>query len=476
MRILHVVTLVDDQGSYGGAITIAVNQCIELRRRGHDARIAGGWRGEGRPPEHLEGVPAHLFRVRTLAPGMGFSGLFAPALPRWTRDHVGSFDIAHLHLARDLVPLSVAAVLRRAEVPFVVQTHGALQPSRGIRTRLLDRGLTRDTLLAARHIFALTPDERDAVARVSGTAHGISLLRNGVVLPERVPATDDDGPVDVLFLSRLHPNRRVLAFAAAAERLVADGVDATFSIVGPDGGDLRALRRFIAERPALHERLRYEGALPHDRAVERLRRADLYVLPSIEDQAYPMGLLEAMAAGVPSICTTECGLAGTLAREQAAIVANPTDDAVYGAMRRLLVDRAARARLSARAAATAASVFSMTAVAEILEEEYALGRRMPPGGVSAGILDARRACGVDGSGSWDLPPDQPDAISPAQARRAGGGVQRGRHARGDRRRDRHDHGGQAVDLDLRSPHRIALPPDPDGDVWSGPVAGSWPRG
>ena len=161
-----------------------------------------------------------------------------------------------------------------------------------------------------------------------------------------------------------------MAFAAAAERLVTDGLDATFSVVGPDGGDLRTLRRFIAERPALAGRLRYEGALPHDRAVDRLRRADLYVLPSVEDQAAPMSLLEAMAAGVASICTTECGLAGTLAREGAALVANPTDDAIYGAMRRLLVDRAARARISAAAAVTVASRFSMAPVAEALEEEY----------------------------------------------------------------------------------------------------------
>lgn len=370
MRILHVVTLVDDQASYGGAVTVAVNQCVELRRRGHDARIVGGWRGGGRPPTRLEGVPAHLFRARPVVPAMGFSALFSPALLRWVRDHAGSFDVAHLHLARDLVPLSVAAVLRRAEVPYVVQAHGALQPARGVRARIFDRRLTQLTLLSARHIFAVTPEERDAVARIAGAAEGISLLRNGIVLPERVPATSEGGPADVLFLGRLQPNRRVMAFAAAAERLVADGIDATFSVVGPDGGDLRALRRFIADRPGLAGRLRYEGALPHDRAVDRLRRADLYVLPSVEDQAYPMSLLEAMAAGVPSICTTDCGLAGILAREQAAIVANPTDDALYGAMRRLLVDRPARALLSARAAATAASVFSMTPVVEVLEQEY----------------------------------------------------------------------------------------------------------
>lgn len=390
MRILHVVPLVDDQGSYGGAVTVAVNQCIELRRRGHDARIAASWLGEGRPPAELEGVPAHLFRVRPLAPGTGLSALFTPGLLRWVHDHARSFDVAHLHFAPHLVPLAVAAVLRRADVPYVVQAHGALRPAQGVRGRLVDHRLTRDALLSAHHVFTLTPEERDDVAHLSGMATGISLLRHGVVLPERVPAGAGDGPVDVLFMDRLQPNRRVLAFAAAAERLVSDGVDATFTVIGPDGGDLRALRRFIADRPALAGRLRYDGALPHDHAVGRLRRADLYVSASVEDQASPMGLLEAMAGGIPSICTTGCGLAGTLAREQAAIVANPTDDALYGAMRRLLVDRAGRARLSARAAATAAKVFSMAAVAEVLEEEYAGALpAVPPGAARRAVTGHR---------------------------------------------------------------------------------------
>jgi glycosyltransferase involved in cell wall biosynthesis len=382
MRILHVVTLVDDEGSYGGALTVAVHQCIELRRRGHDARITGGWRGRGPAPAEVEGVPVHLFRVRPIAPGLGFSGLFSPALLQWVRRHGASFDIAHLHLTRDLVPLSIAGQLQRLGLPYVVQTHGALRPGTRPLARLLDRRMTRRALLSARHVFAGTIEERDAITRISGTADGISLLPGGVVLPDRVPVRTGDGPADVLFLGRLQPNRRVMAFAAAADRLVADGLGATFSVVGPDGGDLRQLRRFIAARPRLAGRLNYEGTLPHDHAVCRLRRADLYVLPSVDGQAYPISLLEAMAAGVPSIVTTECSLAGTLAREHAALVANPTDDALYGAMRRMLTDRAARAQVAVRAAATAASVFSMTPVAEVLEDEYgatASANGLPPG-------------------------------------------------------------------------------------------------
>jgi glycosyltransferase involved in cell wall biosynthesis len=450
MRILHVVTLVDDRASYGGAVTVAVNQCLELRARGHDARLAGGWQGAGRPPGLVEGVPADVFRVHPLVPATGFSTLFSPALLRWVRDNASSFDAVHLHLDRELIPLSVGAVLARTSTPYVVQTHGSLAPSRGLRARLLDPRLTKDALLAARRIFVTTPDEGDDVARLSGSAERISLLRSGVVLPERVPAIRHAGPADVLFLGRLRPGRKVMAFARAAERLLADGVDAAFTVVGPDGGDLRRLRRFIAERPALEGRLRYDGALPHALAVERLRRADLYVLPSVEGQSCPMSLLEAIAAGVPSICTTDCGLAGTLAREHAALVTNPTDDAIFGAMRRLLVDRTARARLSAQAAATAASVFSMAAVAEVLEKEYSLRVRV-----------AARA-GEDIAGARRLRPPRGVRVPRGAGLDRGEHIERGagRHRRG--RRDRKADGGQGgrgtlVDLDLLPPRQITLP-------------------
>ena len=380
MRILHVVPVVDDAASYGGALSVAVNQCIELRRRGHDARIAGGWRGRGTVPGELEGVPVHLFRAYAPMPGLGPTGLYSPALARWLRRRATSFDVAHVHLSRDVLPLAVVRRLQRLGVPYVVQPHGALAPRTGPVARVLDSWMTRRAVIGARHVFATGLDERDAIARVAGTAGTVSLLQGGVVLPDRVPVSRGGGPVDVLFVGRLQPNRRVMAFAAAADRLVRDGVDAVFTVVGPDGGDLRRLRRFLADRPQLQDRLRYEGPLPHTRALERLRRADVYVHPSVDGEAFPMSLLEAMAAGVPSICTTDCSLAGVLAREHAAIVANPTDDALYGAMRRLLTDRGAQLRLSSRAAATAASEFSMTAIAEVLEHEYATGPDVTPAG------------------------------------------------------------------------------------------------
>lgn len=367
MRVLHVVTLVDDESSYGGPLTVAVNQCTELRRRGHDARILAGWSGMGRPPQNLEGVPAHLFPVRNVMPGMRFSGLFSVGMAGWLRRHAASFDVAHLHLARDLVPLVTALTLRRSGVPYVTQTHGMITPDPRPQARVLDRLLTLRTLRGARARFVLTGRERTALAQLLGLEHGTELLPNGVAIAQ--PRSAERVPLDVLFLARVHPRKRVLDFAGAAAALIEEGHEATFSVVGPDDGEVPALLRFIADRPHLDGRLRYEGALAHDHALERLSEAGIYVLPSI-DEPFPMTLLEALALGKPSICTSSCGIAADLRADSAVVVAEPGAPALITQLRTLITDSRLRSELGERAAKVAQARFSMETVGDRIMNRY----------------------------------------------------------------------------------------------------------
>ena len=48
-------------------------------------------------------------------------------------------------------------------------------------------------------------------------------------------------------MARLHPRKRVMDFCRAAEQLIARHALAHFSIVGPDDGDLPAVRDFLAQ-------------------------------------------------------------------------------------------------------------------------------------------------------------------------------------------------------------------------------------
>jgi glycosyltransferase involved in cell wall biosynthesis len=367
MRVIHVVTLVDGASSYGGPLTVAVNQCRELRRRGHDARLLAGWRGGDRVPSELEGVPAYLFRVRQAVPGMRFSGLVSVAMATWLRRNAATYDVAHLHLARDLVPLGAGLVLHRAGVPYVTQTHGMVLPDRRPHAKLIDRLATLGVLRRAKARFVLTDAEQAAVDELLACPGSTDRLPNGVeVSPHhRTPRQ----PLDVLFMARLHPRKRVMDFALAAEALIAEGCDATFSVVGADDGDLSRLVQFMAARPELQGQLRYEGALPHDEAMARLAESAVFVLPSV-DEPFPMTLLEALAGGVPSVCTTSCGVATALAERGAAVVVPPDTLALTEAIRSLLASPSRRASLSAAARTAAASLFAPDVVTDRLLAAY----------------------------------------------------------------------------------------------------------
>jgi glycosyltransferase involved in cell wall biosynthesis len=377
-----VVTFVDDQMGSGGPLTVALNQCAELRRRGHDAQLLAGWRGEGLPPTAVEGVPAHLLRVggRGQARPTGTAGArFTARLSTWVRRHASTFDLVHIHLSRELAPLLTASLVDRAGLPYVIQTHGDLSPAEGGWDRLAGHALTVPALRAASCRLAIDPAERDAVAALVGSDEAICLLPDGVAAasgPDRAERTS--GPLDVVTVGRLHPDKEILTFARAATAALELGVDATFSVIGPDEGEFAALEHLIATEEHLAGRLRYDGALAHEQVLDRLARADLFVLPAA-DGARSMALLEALAAGVPTICTSENRHALALRARRGALVTRPNEFALAQAIVRLADDVEERVDLGRRGRLVAALAFDLAPVVDALEEQYALAlaRRYP---------------------------------------------------------------------------------------------------
>lgn len=369
MRVLSLVTLVSPDGAFGGPVRVAENHAAALRARGHEVTVAAGSRGfaPGTAPTTLGGAPLHLFPAAQVLPGAGFSGLTAPGLLRWVRRAARAHDVVHVHLARDLVTLPAAALVRRAAVPYVVQPHGMVVASDNPLSRPLDAALTRRVLTGAAATFVLTPAERAGVAGVCPPADLVDL-GNGVPDPG-VVATPRTGPVRVLYLARLQARKRADLLARTARTLIADGLDASFALVGPDEGLGEAVRREV-DAVGDAGRLRWEGALPPDRTLERLRDADLFVLPSV-DEPYPMSVLEALSVGLPVVITDSCGLADAVRTAGAGRVVDATPAALEAAVRELVVDHAARAEASAAALRLVAERFGVDAIAQRLEQAYA---------------------------------------------------------------------------------------------------------
>lgn len=364
MRIVHVVTLASQDGAYGGPLRVAVNQVGELRRRGHDVVLAAGWRGRSPAPREVDGVPVRLFPVRQLVPGAGFSGLFSPGLVTFLRERSAVTDVVHVHAGRDLVTSTAMAVARHGRVPYVVQTHGMVGVDQRSRARAMDALLVRRLLGSAARQLVLTAAEARDLPLVMRRPGRVQRLMNGVPLPLDPAA----GGTQVLFCARLHTRKRPVAFVEMAGLLRDRGVRADHRIVGPDEGELSAVRNRVRDL-GLAAQVQYEGALPYEHVLDRMRAAAVYVLPSV-DEPFPMSLLEALSLGVPCVCTDSCGISDLLREHRAAIVTDGSPAAMAVAVEGLLADAPAREALGARGRRAVERVFSLGAVVDALEQVY----------------------------------------------------------------------------------------------------------
>ncbi|MEU3771658.1 glycosyltransferase [Streptomyces sp. NPDC032472] len=367
MRVLHAVTLHSPSHAFGGPVRVALNLAKGLRARGHEAGLLALGEGFGEPwPTSVEGVPAKLFPARRLLP-LGFSGITSPALLASAGRLVREADVVHVHLARDLVTLPVALAALRAGRPLVLQTHGMVDPSEKLLAKVLDAVAVRRLLRGADRVLYLTPHEREGLDAVVGAPlPGAVRLVNGTPAVEG-GRPDVAGPPRILYSARLQARKRPVDFVDAAPAVLAAHPDAQFVVAGPDEGERAAVLARIAEL-GLADRFTVPGPLSGDGVQEELRRAHVYVLPSV-DEPFPMSVLEALAVGVPSVVTHSNGLARDIAAAGAGRAVEPGAAGVAAAVLELL-DPKANAAASEAARALAAQSFSMDAVLDTLLPVY----------------------------------------------------------------------------------------------------------
>jgi glycosyltransferase involved in cell wall biosynthesis len=106
-----------------------------------------------------------------------------------------------------------------------------------------------------------------------------------------------------------------------------------------------------------------------------LAGADLFVLPS-RTEAFPNSAIEAMAAGLPVVCSAVGGLLDLVTPGRTGLLVDPSDPEALAAAIRSLADDPARARaLGAAARAEVRSRYSFDRMVQAFEELYEAGLR-----------------------------------------------------------------------------------------------------
>jgi glycosyltransferase involved in cell wall biosynthesis len=242
-----------------------------------------------------------------------------------------------------------------------------LDESTKILARPLDLIFTRPLLRDAACVLCLSDDEMSDVEQVAKSRLQIRKLLNGVPLASE-PADIKGSRREVLFLARLHAIKRPHVFVGSSLELRDEFPDVSFALVGPDEGEAEAITRIIAGSDAGGS-VTWEGALPPSETLNRMRRAHVYVLPSL-DEAFGMTVLEAMSVGVPVIVTESCGLAASVRQAEAGIVIDGSVDDLSSAIRFLLNNPAVGERMGQNGRALVGREYSLASVAARLAETY----------------------------------------------------------------------------------------------------------
>jgi glycosyltransferase involved in cell wall biosynthesis len=124
------------------------------------------------------------------------------------------------------------------------------------------------------------------------------------------------------------------------------------------------------EHPISGERIYATGPLPHELAIEAVRRSLFTVAPSLLPESFGIVALEAAAAGKPVVASNLGGLPDVVVDGETGLLVAPGDvSGLREALRRLIDDPDLRERMG-RAGAARAANFSPEAVVPMFEDAY----------------------------------------------------------------------------------------------------------
>jgi len=370
MRILNVTQTYAPFLEFGGPPVKVRGLSEALARRGHqvtvltadwgvEARAGSGAEESGmeRSPfgwrQEKNGVQAIYlptwFRYRALS--------WNPAAKRFCRARLQNYDVVHIFGIYDFLGPAVAAACRHRHIPYVVEPIGMFVPIvRSFRLKRMYHSLLGGAMLkGSRFVVATSQKEAAELASAGLPQEKIVLRRNGVdvpaVLPERGKFRTAQGISPdvklVLFLGRLSqkksPDVLLQAFAMLSNPLGGSRLQLAF--VGPDEDAMKTQLLQMAGQLGVAARVQFCGALFGEAKWAAYRDADVFVLPS-QNENFGNTAAEAAAAGTPVIVTEECGIAPLLAG--VAGLAVPHDaGAISRAIERIFIEPGLHARLAA---------------------------------------------------------------------------------------------------------------------------------
>lgn len=341
---LNVLMVGPPESSGGGMYAVADGIIRGLRAAGSPTRVILVDSGGGRGRSGYLRFPGAIADVVRLRP-----------------------DVLHLHVASKgstVRKSALAAAAHVAGVPYVIHLHGG-----GYADFLADlpspaRRAVQTFFRGAAHVVVLGEKWRSLVVDTLGvSSERVTVVHNGV--PDIGLANPSSQ--EILFIGAATRDKGADVLVEAAQTVLGGGAHPgwTLRMVGgtPDPTIVTAARSGAAAG-----RIELSGPLYGSDKEEAIRGSALLVLPS-RAEALPVVVLEAMAAGIPCICSDVGSVSEVLEDGVTGLLVPPGDrDRFTAALKTLVTDGALRRRMGIAARRRWADGLTQEALALSIEK------------------------------------------------------------------------------------------------------------
>ncbi len=332
MKILHIISSVNPAG--GGPIEGIKQLGATLNVQGHEVEIAS-LDPPGAP--YLTQAPLPVYPLGPARLKYGFSSKFVP----WLRANAGRYDAVIVNGIWQYHSFAAWQVLRRSSTPYVLFTHGMLDPwfKKQYPLKHLKKWMywpwAEYRVLRDARAVLFTCEEERRLARSSFWLYRCNerVVSYGTATPEGDPEAERREFFDrypelrgkrlALFMGRIHPKKGCDLAIESFAKVLGQQPDWHLVIAGPDQVGLRENLNYHAAELGIATRVTWTGMLGGTVKWGALRGAEVFLLPSHQEN-FGVAVAEALAAGVPALISNKVNIWREIEGDGAGIVSEDT--------------------------------------------------------------------------------------------------------------------------------------------------------
>ncbi len=330
---------------FGGITAVSFIIAKKIVQKGHDVTVFttdvgndSKTRLDVKRTKEIEGIKVRYFP--NLINSIAFNHRIYLPIGYYSqvKKSITEFDIIHIHDYRSLLSLICSHFARKANIPYIVQTHGDLVFPDSISTKLnfidflkkmgkllFDIIWGKKILENAAALIAVSQFEAEQFKVFGNSTKGkVFVVPNGIILENynhlpirgefrRALNLKSDEKV-VLYLGRINKLKGIDFLIRAYSEVVKQNISSHLVIVGPDDGYKNDLLQII-NTLSLTRNVIFTGLVSDSSKLQALVDADVVVYPS-KYEIFGLVPFEAVMCGTPVIVTKSCGCGEMVAKAE----------------------------------------------------------------------------------------------------------------------------------------------------------------